>query len=69
MKKKVGMRISKCLKLAAKNRRADQMERANLSAPIVYTLDISNNQRAPGALVSPLLLLSPGGPPLLLPGP
>ncbi len=35
MKKKVGISISKCLKSAAKNRRANQTARAILSAPTV----------------------------------
>jgi hypothetical protein len=38
MKKNVGISISKCLKSAAKNRRANQKARAILSAPTVqYT--------------------------------
>ncbi len=36
MKKNVGIYISKCLKSAAKNRRANQTARAILSAPTVY---------------------------------
>jgi hypothetical protein len=35
MKKNVGISISKCLKSAAKNRRANQTARAILSAPTV----------------------------------
>ncbi len=35
MKKNVGIPISKCLKSAAKNRRADQTARAILTAPTV----------------------------------
>ncbi len=35
MKKNVGNSISKCLKSAEKNRRANQMARAILSAPTV----------------------------------
>ncbi len=36
MKKNVGISISKCLKSAAKNRRANQTARAILSAPTVH---------------------------------
>ncbi len=36
MKKNVGISISKCLKSAAKNRRANQTARAILSAPTVF---------------------------------
>ncbi len=37
MKKKAGICISKCLKSAAKNRRANQTARANLTAPTVHS--------------------------------
>ncbi len=37
MKKNVGICISKCLKSAAKNRRANQTARAILTAPTVHT--------------------------------
>ncbi len=36
MKKNVGISISKCLKSAAKNRRANQTARAILTAPTVF---------------------------------
>ncbi len=39
MKKNVGISISKCLKSAAKNRRANQTARAILTAPTVYGVD------------------------------
>ncbi len=39
MKKNVGISISKCLKSAAKNRRANQTARAILSAPTVLCCD------------------------------
>jgi hypothetical protein len=39
MKKNVGISISKCLKSAAKNRRANQTARAILLAPTVSRVD------------------------------
>jgi hypothetical protein len=42
MKKNVGISISKCLKSAAKNRRANQTARAILTAPTVH-MDVMYN--------------------------
>jgi hypothetical protein len=42
MKKNVGISISKCLKSAAKNRRANQTARAILSAPTVVSRLLSS---------------------------